>query len=192
MYACFGQASSSTDCGSPAGSSGFAPALVNPCLRAPAGLPRRACVTNPTGGPSCGEPLATLHASPRVHTRAVSHPPVRRAWLGVLAVPGYLASRDAAARCSGRLNSLQSTGTFLSCQSSRFLAHSQSCKAWTSGCLGHLPNAPCFVAAVALQALLSQTTGLNRVAGGFSPPAPTPPTVRVSQWAVRRGHAHGW
>ena len=31
----------------------------------------------------------------------------------------------------------------------------------------------------------------NRVARGFSPPSPTPPTVRVSQWAVHRG-AHGW
>ena len=166
MYPCFGQASSSTDCGSPAGSSGFAPALVNPCLRAPAGLPRRACVTNPTGGPSCGGPLASRHASPRVQTRAVTHATVRRTWLGVLAATRCLASRDAAARCSGRPNSLQSTGTFLSCQCSRFLAHSQSCKAWSSGCFGHLPNAPCFVAAVELQSLLSQTTGLTHRSSG--------------------------
>ena len=169
MYACLGQASSGTVCGSPAGSSGLVPAFLNPCLRAPAGFPRRACVTNPTGGPSCGGPLASRHASPRVHTRAVTHATVRRAWLGVLAATRCLASRDAAARRSGRLNSLQSTGTFLSCQYSRVLARRRSCKAWRSGCFGSHSNAPCFVAAVALQSLLSQTTGLTRRSTGPAP-----------------------
>ena len=169
MYACLGQASSGTVCGSPAGSSGLVPAFLNPCLRAPAVFPRRACVTNPTGSPSFGGPLASRHASPRVHTRAVSHATVRRAWLGVLAATRYLASRDAAARCCGHLNSLQSTGRFLSCQSSRALAHSQSCKAWSTGCLGHFPKAPCFVAMIKLGPLRYQATGLTHRSTGPAP-----------------------
>ena len=74
MYACLGQASSGTECGSPAGSTGFAPAFMNSCLRAPAGVPRRACVTSPTGGPSAGGPLASpscvnAHAHTGGHAR---------------------------------------------------------------------------------------------------------------------------
>ena len=97
MYACFGQASSGTACGSPAGDSGFAPAFMHSRLRAPAGFPRRACVTNPTGGPvlrrSARDPsCVTARAHSGGHARNGAQGVAWRA--GGNALSGF-------ARCSG-------------------------------------------------------------------------------------------
>ena len=74
------------------------------------------------------------------------------------------------ARCSGavqrspQLASVNRNVSLLPVQSvPRTLAVLQGVEA---GCFGRFPNAPCFVAAVALQSLLSQTTGLTHRSSG--------------------------